>query len=272
MINQVKNYRNILFSQILIVSVVVIYFGCTREKMGKEYYNTGEIKKEIIYKNRKDTSDVKVIGYYRSGKTQYYTNYKNGIREGEYKSFYEDGFIKDDLNFNKGKLYGVQRRYNKKHELYEESLYIDGKLLLTKEFRINPVYKLSQTRIFLTKDTTLFRVGEITYDSIGNVIENASYFYDIIGPDTVARGSMINFLIKFYNKRDDFYFELCLGTLMPDLTLSDTLFRKVTMKDTISYYFYPEKTGKNLITGIVYLKKDTINLKFPFYKEIFVKN
>jgi len=257
---------------LLSLSVIFISINSCSEhpRVEKEFFENGALKREIIYYDSKDTTSFIARAYYKSGQLKYYAEFKNGKREGKYCYYFENGKIKDKMHFSDGLLDGIVRFYNVHNELREEFFYINGKLILDKEFWKNPVYHLYQTRVYVPVNVSVKNdIGTITYDSTGKVIEGASFFYDVMGPDTVSKGDNVKYFVKFLNKRDDFLFELCLGELTPEAELKDTLLHYVTANDTIAFSITAKTPGEHIMTGIIYLKGDTI-LKYPFYKEYYV--
>ena len=261
--------RSILFTAL----VILIGISCKNDRnknVKKEFYENGSLRKEIIYFDDKDTNTFSAYGYYPTGKLKYITTYKDGKRDGEYLFFNENGGLKNDFHFLDGKFQGVQRIYNDNNEVSKESYFLNGKLIMEKEFRKNIKYKMLQALVYKVEDSVKNRIGVLTYDSVGHVIEDGSFFYTVTGPDTIDQKQKGDYIIKFFNKRDDFNLELMIGTLTPELTLQDTSYHFLTQGDTIKYTYMPADTGYDLITGLLELKSDSVLLQFPFFKEIYV--
>ena len=53
------------------------------------------------------------ITYHKNGKIKIVANYKNDTLNGKYKSFFSNGRIEFECNFNKGKKDGISLYYNK---------------------------------------------------------------------------------------------------------------------------------------------------------------
>jgi len=260
---------------ILILTLSIIFLtNCKKSKTVYEYYGTGEIKSKIFYPDKNDTLSFRIIRYYKNKNIQLRTQFISGKRDGNYEMYYNNGNIKIQETFKNGVPDGIMREYTINGIPSEERFYIRGKLILIKKYFINEQANILKIEPYLfDKDSLLHQLGIIIYDEKKNeIIEDASFYYNVIGPDTIQIERNTKYLVKFLNKRDDFDFELYIGNLSPELMLLDTSFYNVTSADTIYYPFISDKPGGNLITGMIYLRKDTIILKFPFYKEIFVKN
>lgn len=83
-------------------------------------------------------SNGKMDGKNRIGKWYYYQedgeallaeeNYKNGVLEGESKSFYRNGNMAELMNYKNGVLDGVSKRFSDEEILLDEVNYVAGKL------------------------------------------------------------------------------------------------------------------------------------------------
>lgn len=252
--------------------LLILMISCSGDpKTERTFYDNGNLEGEIIYFDRRDTTSFLAKGYYRSGQLKYSAEFRKGQREGKYVCYFENGRLKDEMHFSEGLLDGIARFYNPRGELREESFYRGGQMILDKEYWENPVYHLQQIRFYVPlNDSVKNDIGRITCDSSGKVIERASFFYDVRGPDTIPVGQNGEYTVRFLNKRDDFLLELYLGDLTPEAELRDTWFHALTPGDTITFSLIAELPGEHLATGLLFLKGDT-TLKFPFYMEYFVR-
>lgn len=268
--------KNVGYFPCLFVFLLVGIVSCDSDKprIKYEYYVTGEMFREVLYQNEKDTTSFTVSQYYKSGNLQTITLFHNGKRNGLYKSFYEDGKPMEVVGFSYGKKHGVVKLFNQKGKLKEESLYLNDKLILVKRFFENLDLHLLKMECYINEDSVLSRIGVIVYNlEIGSVMDKASFYYDVLGPDTLELGSKEDYLVRFYNKRDDFSFHLKIGEINDNLEFLDT--SKIqefnTLGDSIPYSFTPTILGNNTLLGMIYLKNDTVSINFPFYREYFVK-
>lgn len=78
-----------------------------------------------------------IIKYFQDGKIAELMNFKNYKLDGKAVKYYEDGITKrSELNYSRGSLEGVQKRYYKSGALYKEEMYVEDKRHgLTKKFR-----------------------------------------------------------------------------------------------------------------------------------------
>ncbi len=264
-----------LFKIIFFFIIVTQFLNCCYQKDNIKYkfYESGELKEKIIYNQKNDSLNFTAYLYYKNGKIHYITTFKNGKRNGKYYSFFENGNVKEEYNFLKGELHGVIRRYTNIGKLQEESLYLYGNHILIKKFSENHKLKLNRSICYLINKGTKQEVGMIITDTNNVVKENLSFFYKVYGQDTININEKNEFSIKFFNKRDDFEFEVRIGEMNKDFTFKDTtLIKKIsTMSNEIKYSFIPDKKGYNLLLGKINLRKDTVNLEFPLYKEYYVE-
>lgn len=89
-----------------------------------EYYS-------IITRDDADTSKAWENSYYRSGqirKAAFYSNYSKGIKEGQSKTWYESGKLKEEAHFSNNKLDGKLLTYWENGQLKREDSYVSGKL------------------------------------------------------------------------------------------------------------------------------------------------
>ena len=117
-------------SKILIYSVVIL-FSCN-----------GSLSSEGPNSNitRDDAGKIvsgEVTQYAESGKLASIYNVKDYKLHGEGLKYYDDGTtLRSELNYNMGKLDGLQKRYYESGALYKEELYVAGKRHgLTKKYR-----------------------------------------------------------------------------------------------------------------------------------------
>ena len=120
-----------------------------KQGVWKEFWNNGDLKSEVIYKNNKkegleikwyDSPDcVEQESYYKNGlldgpsiyyskkcKKDFFETFKSGSKEGLELSYYPNGNIKAEGNFKNGHLNGYYRVYNKKGEFEFESRSTDS--------------------------------------------------------------------------------------------------------------------------------------------------
>lgn len=100
-------------------------FEHTTNKELNEYYNSGELQKELKYKNKKLHGIQK--SYYKSGKLYSKEEFKNNVRDGIYKTFFENGKIETYGQYRNDRKVGEWKDFNVKGEKILTVLWKDGK-------------------------------------------------------------------------------------------------------------------------------------------------
>lgn len=67
--------------------------------------------------------------YHINGVVDTIIEYKNGVKHGEKKIFYDDGQLKESSNWKRGKVHGYYQNWNRNGLLNEYQLYENGKLI-----------------------------------------------------------------------------------------------------------------------------------------------
>ena len=88
---------------LLLLCVPLIGFGQTEYE--KIYYENGQLKLEVNYKDGKEEGLWK--GYYDNSQLRMEGNYKDGKQEGLWKGYYDNGQLRSEGNYKDGKLDGV---------------------------------------------------------------------------------------------------------------------------------------------------------------------
>jgi len=92
----------------------------------KYFFNTGELKSIVQYKNNKKIGVSET--FYKTGEKQYDIPYLNGMKHGVVKWYYKDGKVYRETNYARGKKDGYQKKYWDNGKLKSELLY-KGNLL-----------------------------------------------------------------------------------------------------------------------------------------------
>ncbi len=92
----------------------------------KEYYKSGELKFESLYKDGKGDGISKK--YYKSGGLEIEAPFRDNKLDGIYKGYYESGELEIESLYKDGKLDGISKRYYKSGELKYETPHKDDKL------------------------------------------------------------------------------------------------------------------------------------------------
>ena len=87
----------------------------------KSYYDNGNLKFEVNYKDGKGNGIVKI--YYPNGNLESEANFKDGKKEGLFKGYYENGNIRIEGNYKDDKLEGLSKRYYENGNLIAQYYY-----------------------------------------------------------------------------------------------------------------------------------------------------
>lgn len=245
--------------------IIVLIAGCSDSKHSKiEYFDTGEIKSEIIYDTKGDTTSFSVNHFYKNGKFKLKGRYLKGKREGFYISYHQNGRIDDMCNFKNGKKHGVFSKYNEQGFLVFSNYFYSNNLILRKEAHFIEEKNKFRHIFYMPKDTNLLHfVGYIDYDTIGNVLEKESSFYDVVSLDSIKQIMKI----KIYNKQKKVLMRFQ-EKIFKDLITAEISEQKYdTYNDTLTVHYM----AKDIIVGDILLILDTIPLKLPFYQIVSTK-
>lgn len=183
----------------------------------------------------------------------------------------DENIVYETITDNKD--YKLVRR-NKNGHLLDEKFFISEKLLVQKNMFTSKDSLLKKEDILSYVSDTLIKIGQlVTKISDKSIIEDMSYYYNTKLNDTLPLGEKVKLVIEFINKRDDLKFILELGDLDKKLSFKDStkIISLEADSNIITYDFTPTSKGYNLILGIAYLRSDSVQYRFPFYKDYFVQ-
>ena len=104
------------------------------KKNFRDYYITGELQAEGGYVSIDKYDDSKSVftgewcTYYKSGKTERKGFRNDGIDEGDFYEYYENGLVKFHANFNKGELNGIATTFSEDGSACRQDEYDNGNL------------------------------------------------------------------------------------------------------------------------------------------------
>lgn len=99
----------------------------------KVHYVTSELKSECPYTNNKKHGICKE--YYKSGQPLCEVSYKNDVKDGIEKIYYEkSGKLIREIPYKNGEKHGIEKWYYENGQLKEESRYVDGELIGTSNY------------------------------------------------------------------------------------------------------------------------------------------
>jgi hypothetical protein len=241
---------------------IILLLSCSKKETANyKYYDTGEVERKISYANRDDSTSFKAQYFYKSGKLKIETVFKNGKREGRYVKYYETGRIEEDSYYLHGLKHGIFKQFNHEGDPMNERCYYDNRLILNMVAQVNPENNMIRHVFYKPlNDSTLSEIGVLMYTKEKNVFEDGSFFYDVIEVDT----NLSQMKIRFYNKKDDYLFAFegigssATGLINQSVIKAETFNNQLTIN-------YPKKTF--ILNGTIYLKKDSVVLDFPFFKQ-----
>ena len=103
-----------------------------RDGPHKVYYKSGNLKKELFYKDGKVQGVCRI--YYKDGRLHQERNYKNGVMDGHFKAYDEDGVMYFDTNYKEGKQHGKEKIYTRGGRLEYLDTYEDGRKVNRKTY------------------------------------------------------------------------------------------------------------------------------------------
>lgn len=112
--------RKLLTSVLMFATVAV--FAQNKQTVN---YETGEVKS--VYKQANEL--VMVTHYYKDGTVKETGFFKNGVPEGEWVSYAQNGDKTAELNYQNGKRHGEFRVWDSFTGAYMEMGYADGELI-----------------------------------------------------------------------------------------------------------------------------------------------
>lgn len=152
----------------------------------KEYYENGVIKKEIFFKNSKKNGYYKT--FYKNGNLNIKIHYRDGMIHGNVLYYYENGVLAIESFYSSNKKNGKMKFYDKEGKLYLLKTFKDNKIH-GKEKEIFPFLEIHRNykngkrdgieKNFLKLNNTYFLYKSIQWKS--NQKNGKTIFYDMNG-------------------------------------------------------------------------------------------
>lgn len=173
----------------LVLSALLLIFVSACRDVREEYYDTGELRGTLVYKDDVPNGPFKIyyksgavketgtflngvrhgenIRYYENGVRSVVTHYNRGVEHGESTSYYEDGSIDNKGELFNGEMQGTFYSYFDSGELEFYSNYDNGLHHgNSKFFDENGTLRYEAKSV---RDTTIMF---IKYDTVGRAIED----------------------------------------------------------------------------------------------------
>jgi len=139
-----KKIKMINFFRGFFLSILIFYFSCNFEKTRIiETYDNGVVKKEEILKKN---NLISIKSYYENGAIESEHNYKDSLKDGEFKFYREDGTLAECGNYRDGYLYGQMYEFTPERFFKNIKEYnINGNIIAITKFKENGIknYKLN---------------------------------------------------------------------------------------------------------------------------------
>jgi antitoxin component YwqK of YwqJK toxin-antitoxin module len=280
--------------------------ACNVDVKEIKYYDTGEISAKIFYKNKRDSIPYKVINYNKTGivedtlfynsfgnleGTQYsfndeknyqrWSEYINGIRNGANIIEREDG-SKIIQHYKNDVIHGIEKHIDKKSNINNEVLWLNGKALALKEIHLLSVGDSLQNttktkdglkQFFEVLDAPVklcsyfkllpegrYCIGSLKFDTDGNIIDGVTNSYiNFTHEDTIKKGEDLVFNIEgYYGNLEDVYLEVQIGELNQAFDfIEDPMIKGKSKIDSLNLNLVVKdyNRGYNLLLGKAQLKR-----------------
>lgn len=117
--------KAITFSTLMLISTL-----CFAQSTAQVNYESGELKSSYVEKR----GLVEVTHFYENGAVKETGFFKNGIPDGKWQTFSENGHKTAELNYKNGKRHGEFRIWDLYTHTYTEINYADGQALATNKW------------------------------------------------------------------------------------------------------------------------------------------
>lgn len=247
------------FRIVIIVLLVGLNVGCRNSYNEPviSYYDNGFIKERIIYPNINDTTQKKLYEYYPEGPLHRYSELTDNAWDGNVKSFYLNGNIKEDLHFQRGIEHGVFRLYDTTGTKIQEYLFDKGKKLVYSELLTNDSLSRYKYVYHDVINDTAYYSGQVVYEKNDSIRPTTTDYYITTKIDTVQLGEECEIFVKSNVGCDDCYIEIELEKDIEDAP-SRRIFRSDKGDNDLVFAFKPTIVGYDFIMGKLYVKEPSI--------------
>ena len=109
-------------------AALLLITSCNKPFVKKELFEDGSVKSEKTFKKVDGKEELlKEVVFHPNGKKYIEGNYKNGLREGYWASWYEDGTLWSEGEFRDGESHGKRTVFHPNGTLYYEGRFEKGK-------------------------------------------------------------------------------------------------------------------------------------------------
>ncbi|MCD6661025.1 MAG: hypothetical protein LT105_12760 [Lentimicrobium sp.] len=108
--------------------LILVMASCNNQTVKKELYEDGKVKTEKTYEEVNGEEQlVKEVVYHPNGSKYIEGNYKDGLREGYWASWFDNGTLWSEGDFKNGESHGKRTVYHPNGNLYYEGFFNMGK-------------------------------------------------------------------------------------------------------------------------------------------------
>ncbi|MEQ9287437.1 MAG: hypothetical protein RIG77_11040 [Cyclobacteriaceae bacterium] len=166
---------------------VILFMACSKYPAEQlEYYDNGIVKTRIVILNNLGKKDV--LHYFPTGNLSHEYNWSDSLKNGFYKSYHENGQLKEDYVLSKGKFSDEAVKYYKTGETQSKAVFDDDQFISSVSYDKNGILynKLignkNEVLYQYYKDTSVYEIIHTTrvYSEQGflaNVKEDSAFYY-----------------------------------------------------------------------------------------------
>ncbi|TAH20392.1 MAG: hypothetical protein EAZ08_06010 [Cytophagales bacterium] len=228
---------------------------------------------KLIKFTRVSDGDTIITTYYdtENKKIEQVWAIKNGQKNGLYKGYYSNGKLRIEANFINGLVDGSEKQYDSiSGNLKTVAYYENGKLYNSIFYRANGSIKSISTWGYHPNKNGEQLISDISFDKLGNIITDQSYYALTNSTDTVLLGKeyICNVKLPFKNTTKE--------QIRLELECYDKWNRILDKKEIvgknfeINYKYKPLKNGKYKIRGFV-LYPITLPTGGAFFVKIYLE-
>ena len=159
-----SNKTKLIIGALILIFIICVIYSLIPERFSiDDVYEDGEITYSKL-----DSKPISGLIFCKYGELG---EYKNGIKEGIHKEYFETGEVKNKFRYKKGKLDGLQEYWDYKLSNYSLITFENGirSYRLEKNVKLYVDFSTSVHLTFVYLDTVF---GEVYYDSINYYVEN----------------------------------------------------------------------------------------------------
>ena len=273
-----------------IIIAIFVFYSCDTDESQLnvvEYYPDSKIiRSETFFNSAKDSilGNFTTIEYDSLGIEKSKYRCKNYKLDGRAYTFYSNGNIERSSNFKSGKETGVRKIFTEEGHLTNEILVINGKDILWKVFIEYTKIKSYGYKIYPVRNHTAYEYeGRIIYDTLMNIIDSVTFYYDIHKVDSLKSGE-IKLNVKILGTAYDEY-KTNINLILGELNVDDISNNKNSLRDTtriiesekndLEFTICQTNIENNLLTGLLQLELFSLDgsekiddIYFTFYYDL----